>query len=227
MMERTMHRTPTRLPFLGLSVGTGLAAALALAGCSPTGAATASAGSTTAAAAAATTGGSPAPAASASTGSAASSVTSATGGANSASCTTADLGLQVFEGPQSGSGTVGIYVVLTNTAHSACTTYGYPGVDFYLGGTSLHEQTTRTTADGAPVAITLAPGDQATSYATYPSGSVCDAVANTVQVIPPNQTTALHAAIDYVGGDTGSKQFIVCDGNIDVGPLQAGYDGPH
>lgn len=227
-----MRHSPTRTNTIGLCFGAGLAA-IALAGCSSAGTTSAAAQSTATAAAA---GGTTTTAASGATGStAASSTNGGSGGGssqtgsstNSDACTTSDLSLQVFEGPQDGSGKIGVYIVLANTSHSTCTTYGYPGVDFYLGTTDLHEQTTRTTGSGSATTVTLPPGGQATSYFTYPSGPVCDAAADTVQVIPPNQTTALRASIDYVGGTSGSKQFDVCDGNIDVGPFQAGYDGPH
>jgi hypothetical protein len=232
-----MRHMPTSMRALGLCLGAGLAA-IALAGCSSTGTASASAQSTGTATvpAGATTSAASAPAAPSGTGAAAAGSGSGSGQSGSASsadaCTTSDLSLQVFEGPQAGpaadgSDPIGVYVVLANTSHSTCTTYGYPGVDFYLGAKDLREQTTRTTSGGSPATVSLAPGGQATSYITYPGGAVCDAVADTVQVIPPNQTTALRAPIDYVGGSSGSKQFDVCDGNIDVGPLQAGYDGPH
>jgi hypothetical protein len=153
------------------------------------------------------------------------------GGSNA--CTSADLSLQVVEGAQSDdpSHTVA-YVVLTNTSRATCVTIGYPGVDFFAGyGTSaqsdLHMQTARQDT-GTATTLTLAPGGQATSTIAFAGGSACKTTADTVQVIPPNQTTALHAGIDYIEyGGNPPHDFPVCSGDIQVWPLQSGYDGPH
>jgi hypothetical protein len=137
-----------------------------------------------------------------------------------------------MQGPQDSTTQITAYVVLTNNSSSPCTTSGYPGVDFIdKYGTSaqsdLKMQTTREDS-GSAAKITIAAGDQATATIQYNSGSVCPAGADTVQVIPPNQTTTLHAPIDFL--DSGSNPpsgFAVCSTNIDVWPLQSGYDGPH
>jgi hypothetical protein len=53
-------------------------------------------------------------------------------------------------------------------------------------------------------------------------------LASTVQVIPPNQITPLHTGIDFIeNAGNPPKGFAVCSTNIDVWPLQSGYDGPH
>lgn len=233
-----MNQVYTQMRKFGLCVGAVLAG-VTLAGCGPTASSSASVSNTsTSAVPAADSSNSPSVGSSsgaAAGGSTASSAVSGTtggsggGGGSTSACTTADLSLKVFEGPQEGgSNSVGAYIVLTNTSESACTTVGYPGVDFYSGDTDLGKQTTRQ-GSGTATTITLEPGGQATSYFTYPMGKVCDAAADTVQVIPPNQTTALRSKIDYIGdgGATPPSSFSVCDGDIGVSPLVSGYDGPH
>lgn len=150
----------TRMRVLGVWFGTSLGA-IAVAGCSSAGttrAAAQSAGATAVVASASTT--------SAATGSATTfaspTPSAATGKGNDGSsadgCTTSDLSLQVSGGPKDGSDTVGASIVLTNTSHSTCPTYGYPGVDFYAGATDLHLQTARTSAGGSPATATPRPG---------------------------------------------------------------------
>jgi hypothetical protein len=223
-----MHQMSTWTRSLGLCVGAGLAV-VALAGCGSSGStASAHSGSTA----------STVPAAPAATDSVTASASASTGAntstsaAGSNACTTADLSLKVIEGAQDNSDQVTASVVLTNTSHSACTTVGYPGVDFFADygsatQTDLGMHTTREDT-GSATTITLAPDGQATSTIQYASGSVCTAGAGTVQVIPPNQVTPLHTGIDFIeNGGNPPKGFAVCSTNIDVWPLQSGYDGPH
>lgn len=147
-------------------------------------------------------------------------------------CHTADLALRVYQGPQDGGAIGSFYVELTNGSTHTCTLYGFPGVDLLnAGGASLGMKdiwSVGLAPSGAKQLRTLTPGQSSSAYVTFvttPAGeSGTHPSAATVSVIPPDETTALHAAIDNV--ETGAVRPTVASGTLTVGPMDVD-DVPH
>jgi Protein of unknown function (DUF4232) len=116
---------------------------------------------------------------------------------------------------------------MQNTGSAACTTLGYPGIQFASkGGAALPTHDVRTTTDffgTTKVArLTVAPG-QSTSFrlgvshgSASPKGCV---TAGYVQVIAPNDTSPVRIAIP--GG------VYECRGIVTVSPMQPGDSAYH
>jgi hypothetical protein len=116
---------------------------------------------------------------------------------------------------------------MQNTGSAACTTLGYPGIQFASkSGAALPTNDVRTTTDffgTTKVArLTVAPG-QSTSFrlgvshgSTSPKGCV---TAGYVQVIAPNDTSPVRIAIP--GG------VYECRGTVTVSPMQPGDSAYH
>jgi Protein of unknown function (DUF4232) len=116
---------------------------------------------------------------------------------------------------------------MQNTGSAACTTLGYPGIQFASkSGAALPTHDVRTTTDffgTTKVArLTVAPG-QSTSFrlgvshgSASPKGCV---TAGYVQVIAPNDTSPVRIAIP--GG------VYECRGTVTVSPMQPGDSAYH
>ena len=140
-------------------------------------------------------------------------------------CRAAGLAL-TFIGQQGATGHGELGFALRNTGSSSCQTGGYPGVLFLdKSGAPLPTTATRTTHDlggSAPVrSLTVAPGQTVsfrlfvTHFGANGSTTGC-ATADSLQVIPPNDTAALKVAIP--GGATECQTATVI-------PLQPGTSG--
>ncbi len=148
----------------------------------------------------------------------------------SAPCATKDLSLQVIQGPQEeGSTTGSFYAELTNVSAWTCTLYGFPGVELIggAGGTpkplGMKDVWTAKLATGGEKAQTLAPHTASAAFVNFstrdPGASADVPRVEQVQVIPPNQTTALTARIDNV--DAGYVTPLVTTRTLTVGPMDA------
>jgi len=192
----------------GVSATAAIAAA-ALAGCSSGGSGTASASGSSA----------PAPTAS-----------SSAGTASSNQCQTKDLALKVLQGPTDPDNTAGdFYVQLTNSSSRTCTLYGFPGVEI-LGGTGAapaplgmkDNWTLKLAQTRGKKVRTLKPGDASAAYVTFatrdPGASAGIPRAQVIQVIPPNQKTALRAKIFDVESETYVTPLVL-NKTLNVGPM--------
>ena len=121
--------------------------------------------------------------------------------------------------------TLNAYVVLTNTSKSACTVYGYAGLDFLAPDGKPLGMTTKRTNSGnvTPVnPVNLAPGQSAAERFAFPSaagdqGNGC-VNAGTISVIPPNETQALQTSL--TNAKTGViPYFGVCTSIITAWPF--------
>jgi Protein of unknown function (DUF4232) len=146
--------------------------------------------------------------------------TTTTAGGGSGECVAADL-RPSFLGTNGAAGTIAVGFALTNSSSSACTTYGWPGV-LLLSSTdaALPTDAVRTTSDllGSTPAtdITLQPGQQASFRliaSDFASGSTTCTTATALQIIAPNDTATLKAAIS--GG-------IPACGRATLSPLMVG-----
>ena len=174
----------------------------------------------------------------------------ASASANVVACTAADLNLQVFESSQAnrppnhndapivpigtglgallhGTRTQQLTLVFTNVSNSACTTRGYPSVDFLRAGVHGPLSAPDSYSGAAKVTnVRLAPGGAARSLITFTAnsdansrGSHCDAVI-AVRVYPPDSTKALiSGARDEQ--DHPISHFYVCGHKVVVQALQA------
>jgi hypothetical protein len=147
--------------------------------------------------------------------------------ASGTACQTSDLSLQVIQGgtdpdqPSTGS----FYIQLTNVSSGTCTLYGLPGVDLLSSnGASLgmkDDWTVKLAMSGGEKVQTLAPDAAsvaAVDYAAKPAAQTAgDPQAVEVQVIPPNQTTALTAKIDNLY--QGDIQIPVVSKTLTTGPM--------
>lgn len=224
----------------GLSA-TAVVAVAALAGCSSgrTGSTAGSPGSSSAAVSPSSAASSTA--ASGSGGGVTSSPTSGTGTGTgtgttaSGKCTTRDLSLHVIQGPEDSSTAGSFYVQLTNTSAVTCTLYGYPGVELIggVGGTPKplgmkDVWTVKLAMSGGEKTQTLKPTAASAAFVNFstrdPGASADVPRAAEVQVIPPDQTTALTARIYNV--ETGYVTPLVTSKTLTVGPMD--IDGvPH
>lgn len=154
----------------------------------------------------------------------------------SSKCSTKDLALQVIQGPQEeGSTTGSFYVQLTNTSARTCTLFGFPGVELIggVGGTPKplgmkDLWTAKLATTGGEKTQTLAPHTASAAFINFstrdPGASADIPRASEVQVIPPDQTTALTGRIDNV--DAGYVTPLVTTKTLTVGPMD--IDGvPH
>ena len=221
----------------GVSATAAIAAA-ALAGCSSGGSGTTSAsGSSAPASTASSSAGTAASGGSGSTGSSggnagggAASSGTGTGTASSNQCQTKDLTLRVLQGPTDPDHTAGdFYVQLTNSSSRTCTLYGFPGVEL-LGGVGStpaplgmkDNWTLKLAQTGGKKVQTLKPGDASAAYVTFatrdPGASAGIPRAQVVQVIPPNQKTALKARIFNVESETYVTPLVL-NKTLNVGPM--------
>lgn len=224
----------------GVSATAAIAAA-ALAGCSSGGSGTTSAsGSGSPAATASSSASTAASGGSGSTsgnggtgGGTGGSATGSSAGAGTASsnqCQTKDLTLRVLQGPTDPDNTAGdFYVQLTNSSSRTCTLYGFPGVEL-LGGVGATPKplgmkdnwTLKLAQTGGKKAQTLKPGGASAAYVTFatrdPGASAGIPRAQVVQVIPPNQETALKAKIFNVESETYVTPLVL-NKTLNVGPM--------
>jgi hypothetical protein len=135
-----------------------------------------------------------------------------------------------IQGPQEeGSTTGSFYVELTNVSGRTCTLYGFPGVELIggAGGTpkplGMKDVWTAKLATGGEKVQTLAPHTASAAFVNFstrdPGASADVPRAEQVQVIPPDQTTALTARIDNV--DAGYVTPLVTTRTLTVGPMDA------
>lgn len=135
-------------------------------------------------------------------------------------CVAADLTLK-FLGQQGAAGHGELGFALENTSHTACHTYGYPGVLFLDShGAGLRTIPQHTVIDyfghSRELELTIQPGDEASfrlgvTHGAVP-GSVCTTAA-ALQVIPPDDTATLRITIP-----SGAYEC----GDVTVSPLQSG-----
>lgn len=150
--------------------------------------------------------------------------TSASGGAAISApglCRAADLAVS-YLGGQGATGHGELGFALRNTSSHSCQTHGFPGV-LFLGhsGQALPTRSTRSTQDffgPTPIAaIRLGPGANASFRlgVTHGAGSTAGCTtAKGLQVIPPNDTSALRVTI----GNGGAYEC----GTTTVSPLRPG-----
>ena len=228
-----------RIRVAGVSVtaATALVAVAALGGCSsgPAGS-TASSPGTSTAEASPSSGTSTAAASGTGPGGSATAGSTGTGTTTSSKCSTKDLSLQVLQGAQQeGSTTGSFYVQLTNVSSRTCTLYGFPGVDLIGGAGGTPKPlgmkdvwTVKLAMTGGEKTQTLAPNSASAAFVNFstrdPGASAGIPRAAEVQVIPPDQTTALTARICNV--QTGYVTPLVTTKTLTVGPMDV--DGvPH
>lgn len=146
----------------------------------------------------------------ASTPASAPSPSSASGSPAAASCLTRDLTASAGS-PQGFAGGLEIAIVFKNLGRAACTLYGYPKVAQAAGTpvTNIGQPSTENPAKPAAL-VTLPPDGVASAMlrigdsAKYPDGTCKPVKATWLEVIPPNQKTALHVSF----GST------ACKGNV-------------
>jgi hypothetical protein len=116
---------------------------------------------------------------------------------------------------------------MQNTGRAACTTVGYPGIQFVSKrGAALPTHDTRTTTDFFGTTklaqLTVAPGQSASFRLGVSHGSASPTgcvTAGFVQVITPNDTSTVRIAIP--GG------VYECGGTVTVSPMQPGDSAYH
>lgn len=201
-----------RMRLVSGASATAAIAAAALAGCSSGGSGTTSASGSS---------------------SAGGSTTGSSNGAGTTSsnqCQTRDLTLRVLQGPTDPDNTAGdFYVQLTNSSSRTCTLYGFPGVEL-LGGVGATPEplgmkdnwTLKLAQTGGKKVQTLKPGDASAAYVTFatrdPGASAGIPRAQVIQVIPPNQKTALRAKIFNVESGTYVTPLVL-NKTLNVGPM--------
>ena len=150
--------------------------------------------------------------------------------ASSTRCRTKDLTLRVLQGPTDPDHTAGdFYVQLTNSSSRTCTLFGFPGVEL-LGGVGATPKplgmkdnwTLKLAQTGGKKVQTLKPGDASAAYVTFatrdPGASAGIPRAQVVQVIPPNQKSALKAKIFNVESGTYVTPLVL-NKTLNVGPM--------
>ncbi|MGC0327910.1 hypothetical protein RKD23_000900 [Streptomyces sp. SAI-170] len=107
-------------------------------------------------------------------------------------CHSAELAASVGRN-EPGAGQWNFPVVLTNVSGRTCTVYGYPGAAFVdAEGRQLGPDPSRE--GGAPVRVTLAPGDSARAGLSYANPAVSGArtaVPRSLLVTPPDERKSL------------------------------------
>jgi Protein of unknown function (DUF4232) len=127
----------------------------------------------------------------------------ASASAGTTRCHTGGLSGHV-EGHGEGAGQRYAFLGLTNTGSSACTVYGYPGLQLVgPSGAALPTTAQRDTAQ-SPALLTVQPGQ--TVWATLhwtvvpaddEASGMCAPNPTGLRVIPPDETTQLSMAFDY------------------------------
>lgn len=132
-------------------------------------------------------------------------------------CPTSSLGGSLTN-PNGAAGTVYYDLRLTNTGSVPCTLYGYDGVSLVTGSAGTQVGAAARRDPGTVAAVTLAPGQAATSLlgiveaANY--GSACGITSvSGLRVYPPGETAALF--IPYKGSGCTNPSDVV----IHVGPV--------
>jgi Protein of unknown function (DUF4232) len=151
---------------------------------------------------------------------------SRTGAAAAASCRAGGVRL-IYLGGQGATGHGLLGFAIRNTGGSACTTVGYPGIEFLSkGGAPLPTHPQHTTNDFFGKTrygqVTVAPG-QTSSFRLGVTHGLASAkgcvTAVSVQVIVPNDT--VRTAIRIPGG------VYECRGIVTVSPMQPGNSAYH
>ncbi len=124
---------------------------------------------------------------------------SSSSAAGGSACVASGLALS-FLGQQGATGHGELGFALRNTGDSACSTVGYPGVQFLdLHGAALPTTPTHTTADffghTRLQALTLAAGQSASFRLGVTHGAGSCTTASALRVIAPNDTATLTVAI--------------------------------
>ena len=137
-------------------------------------------------------------------------------GAGPGPCSSADLQASLGQGGAA-AGTFYQLVVLTNTSHSACTLYGYPGVSFVTeqGGSVIGAPATRN-ALIADTLVTLPSGGAASTLVgvadagNFPPSACKPGKADWLQIYPPGAFGALYVQLsDSVCTRPGQKYMTV------------------
>ena len=141
-------------------------------------------------------------------------------------CRAADVTFTYLGGQgATGHGLLGF--AMQNTGSAACTTLGYPGIQFESKlGAALPTHDMRTTTDffgtTTLARLTIAPGRSASFRLGVSHGSASPqgcVTAGYVQVIAPNDTSPVRVAIP--GG------VYECRGDVTVSPMQPGHSAYH
>jgi hypothetical protein len=165
-----------------------------------------------------------------------SATTTTTSSAPSPSVHTTSAGLSIcraagvkitYLGGQGATGHGLLGFAMQNTGGTACTTLGYPGIQFVSKrGAALPTHDTRTTTDFFGTTklarLTVAPGQSASFRLGVSHGSASPngcVTAGYVQVIPPNDTSTVRVAVP--GG------VYECGGTVTVSPMQPGDSAYH
>lgn len=110
-------------------------------------------------------------------------------------------------------------VVLTNSADSACTLQGYPGVSLANAGGTQIGQPAQREANATSGPVTLAAKTGKASFLVHTTADVngtgCQPPSTTINVIPPNDTGTVHVA----------GEVTVCGDGFWVTPMVAGTAG--
>jgi hypothetical protein len=166
----------------------------------------------------------------------ASATTTSTGESPTPSIHTTSAGLSIcraagvkitYLGGQGATGHGLLGFAMQNTGSAACTTLGYPGIQFASKrGAPLPTHDVRTTTDffgrTKLARLTVAPGQSASFRLGVSHGSASPngcVTAGFVQVIPPNDTSTVRIAIP--GG------VYECGGTVTVSPMQPGDSAYH
>lgn len=135
---------------------------------------------------------------------------SASGSPVAASCLTRDLTASAGS-PQGFTGGLEVAIEFKNLSKAACTLYGYPGVAQAAGTPATNIGLPSTENPAKPRTLVTLPPDGVASAmlrigdsAKYPDGTCKPVKATWLEVIPPNQKTALHVSF----GST------ACKGNV-------------
>ncbi|RJQ74994.1 DUF4232 domain-containing protein [Pseudonocardiaceae bacterium YIM PH 21723] len=100
-----------------------------------------------------------------------------------------------------GAGNRYAHLVATNSGLEACTLYGFPGLQLTKAGAAVATQAQWTGQPG-PATVTLQPNQAAATNLHWtavahegePEDTPCQPIADTLQVIPPDETTPVHTA---------------------------------
>ena len=115
----------------------------------------------------------------------------------------------------------------TNTGSASCTLDGYPGVSIGTGTpfSQVGAAATRSTA-ASPTVVSLSPGQTANALlrvvqaVNYPSATCSPTATTSLQIYPPNQTTAIYLPYKSTGCTSKSVNILT------IGVVQAGT-GPN
>jgi hypothetical protein len=147
--------------------------------------------------------------------------TRSSGSPAAASCLTRHLTASAGS-PQGFAGGLEVAIEFKNLGKAACTLYGYPGVAQAAGtpATNIGQPSTENPAKPRTL-VTLPPDGVASAMlrigdsAKYPDGTCKPVKATWLEVIPPNQKTALHVSF----GST------ACKGNVKLLSVTAVQQG--